>query len=130
MIKLSYSLFAEDSFVNAFSAVFSQSFGPKEDLLMCAVAVEIHREGKKYKELVDKALRTHGRLDAKTARYTILGCDEAQVMAFLAYHENLNAETFSIPLEVPLKIKKMESHKLTPVAAAILSDLVTVEWSG
>lgn len=130
MIKLPYSLFAEDSFVNSFSAVFAQSFGPKEDLAMCAVAVEIHRAGKKYKELIDKALRTHGRLDTKTAHYTILGCDEAQVAAFLAYKEKLDSETFEVPLEAPLKIRKTETHKLAPVAAALLADLVTVEWNG
>lgn len=116
------------NFMASFNMLFSQSWGGKADAVLYKIAEVVTREEKAYNDYRDKVIKQHGRLDSAMAAFTINGCPVEDIEEFNADMEAWDNAEVELPVSERVKLKKRRQNTMPPLAAAILSFLVEIEW--
>lgn len=128
MIKLKKSILLPGSqFLNALNAVANQTFGAKQDSALFPVVKRVMDESKDFNALRERYVKEYLTM-GKNGEYTTEGVSPEALKEFNDTIAELSAGEFELPIETPVLLVRRKKHSLSPLIAAVLSDVITVVW--
>lgn len=128
-IKIKYKDLAPGSpFIGAFNQVAGCAFGGRADQALLPINRRIIRAEQEFKELRDKAFKTYGKLDKKAGTYSIAGLSDEKYREFEALVDGYGEQEVDLRIEAPIKVRKRKVHHFSALAAALVSEVIEVEY--
>ena len=128
-IKIKYKdLTAQSAFFAAFTRVAGCTFGGRQDQALVPLTRRIIRAQEEYQALRSKAFKEHGKLDRKTGAYAETHQEDKEYQEFETLMDGYAELEADLKIAEPIKVKKRKAHGFTPIEAALVSEVIQVEY--